>query len=264
MQERQLEAYLDRIGERRPVARDLAALERLQRAHRLAIPFENLDIPLGRGIRLEPDRLFAKIVEQRRGGYCFEQNGLFLRVLAATGFRARPLLARVWLGNDDTPPRTHTFNLVEIGEDLFVADVGFGGSMAPPLPLAAGAEKLTTDQVRHRLVPDPVHMWMLERNAGDGWQRQYSFTLEQIWNADLEAANHFTATRPGTRFTTLRVVSMAKPDGLVSLVDRRLTVSRVGRSEEQDVGDASSYRRLLSDHFGLDFGAEDVAALGLF
>ena len=100
----QLSAYLRRIGVEDPVRADRATLHRLQRGHRLAIAFENLDIPLGRGISLEPERIFAKLVADRRGGYCFEQNALFLAMIEAIGFAARPLLARVWLATVETPP----------------------------------------------------------------------------------------------------------------------------------------------------------------
>ena len=261
----QLASYLDRIGYRGPVAPDYETLAALQRAHRLAVAFENLDILLGRGIRLDPDRLFDKLVAARRGGYCFEQNALFLAMLQAIGFEARPLLARVWLGVEETPPRTHTLNLVRLekGDDM-IADVGFGGSFVPPMRLEADAETVTPDTARHRLREDPDHGWVLERDGGDGWGRQYSFTLERVWPADLETANHFTATRPGTRFTTLRIASATTADGYVSLVDRTLTTSRMGRSEARDVETAKDYRRILSDRFGLRLDAGEVDALHLF
>jgi len=260
----ELAAYLERIGfsgAPRPDAETLAAL---QRAHRFAVAFENLDIPLGRGVALAPERLFEKIVAGRRGGYCFEQNGLFLQVLEAVGFAARPLLARVWLGAEAIPARTHTLNLVRLDEEALIVDVGFGGSFVPPMPLAAGAEAATDDGARHRFLADPDHGWMLERDGGEGWARQYSFTLDPAWPADLEMANQFTATRPGTRFTTLRIASAPTPDGYVSLIDRTLTTSRMGRSETREVADADAYRLVLAERFGLALSAEEVAALGLF
>src|SRR5205085_4786733 len=117
----QLAAYLERIGISGTLGPDAATLTALHRAHRFAIAFENLDIPLGRGIALAPALLFDKMVTRRRGGYCFEQNGLFLQVLEAIGFAARPLLARVWLVAEGIPPRTHTLNLVRLdGADAIV------------------------------------------------------------------------------------------------------------------------------------------------
>jgi N-hydroxyarylamine O-acetyltransferase len=260
----QLRAYLERIGCDGDTRPDRATIERMQRSHRFAIPFENLDIPLGRGIELSPDRLFDKLVTRRRGGYCFEQNALFLGMAGAIGFSARPLLARVWLAAEGTPPRTHTLNLIRIDGEEIIADVGFGGSFVPPLRLADGAQTATADGARHRLVEDADHGWRLERDGGEGWQAQYSFGLDRVWPADLEAANHFTATRPGTRFTTLRIVSAATPDGYASLIGRTLTVSRSGQADVREIADAQQYRKILRERFALDLSGEEVGGLGLF
>lgn len=134
-----LDAYLARLGLGLPPLADIDGLTTLQRAHRLAIPFENLDIRLGRGISLDPGHVFEKLVHKRRGGYCFEQNQLFLRALQAIGFDARPLLARVWLVAEGVPPRTHTLNLVRINGEDWIADAGFGGSYSPPMKLFHGS-----------------------------------------------------------------------------------------------------------------------------
>ncbi len=259
----QLSAYFARIkaGE---ATSSLGALTEIQRAHRLAIVFENLDIPLGRGIGLAPERLFDKLVTRRRGGYCFEQNALLLGMLQALGFEARPLLARVWLHATETPPRTHTLNLVQVDGEDYIADGGFGGSYVPPMPLIADEVVKTPDGARHRLVRAGEHGWMLQRDAGTGWQRQYSFTTEKVWPADLEVANHWTATRPDTRFTTLRIVSGTLPDGYVSLSDRTFTVNRLGVPEAREIESADEYRRTLSETFGLELTAEEVDALNLF
>ncbi|WP_129793378.1 arylamine N-acetyltransferase [Sphingosinicella sp. CPCC 101087] len=260
----QLNAYLERIGFEGPVRADATTLDRLHRAHRFAIPFENLDIPLGRGIVLDRERLFDKLVTRRRGGYCFEQNALFFGMAETIGFEGRPLLARVWLAAEGVPPRTHTLNLVRLDGEDSIVDVGFGGSFVPPLRLAAGAQAVTADGARHRLTEDSDHGWLLERDGGDGWQRQYSFGLDRVWPGDLQAANHFTATCPGTRFTTLRIVSAATPEGYLSLIGRTLTASRMGKAETHEIADGEEYRRLLSERFGIDLTAEEIERLDLF
>ena len=256
--------YLGRIGHAGPTRPDRETLEALHRAHRFAIPFENLDIPLGRGISLQPERLFDKLVVQRRGGYCFEQNALFLEMMRAVGFSAWPVLARVWLAAEGVPPRTHTFNLFDVDGETLLVDVGFGGSFVPPLRMAAGAQAATPDGARHQLSEHSDHGWMLERDGGEGWQPQYSFTLDAVWPADLETANHFTATCPGTRFTTLRIASAPTEDGYVSLIDRTLTTSRMGRSEVEEIAETDAYRRVLEERFGIALAPSEVAALGLF
>ena len=261
----ELAAYFSRIGAGAS-AGSLDALTELQRAHRLSITFENLDIALGRGIRLDPDWLIEKIVVRGRGGYCFEQNALFLGVLRAIGFAARPLLARVWLSAPDgeTPPRTHTLNLVQVDGADYIADVGFGGSFVPPMPLVADEVAVTPDGIRHRLVRAAGHGWMLQRDADSGWERQYSFTTEPVWPADLETANHWTSTRPGTRFTTARIVSRAFPDGMAALTDRILTVRRAGEEQRQAIEDPATYNLVLEELFDLSLGPDEIAGLGLF
>lgn len=244
----------------------------MQRAHRLAIPFENLDIPLGRGISLDPDAVFAKLVTNRRGGYCFEQNQLFARALTAMGFAVRPLLGRVWLMAQGVPPRTHTLLLVTLEGEEWIADAGFGGSFAPPMKLKAGMEVQTPDGAAHRLLRDAGHGWMLER-AGDwratdgrnaphhGWQPQYSFTLDPVAPMDLELSNHWTATRPDTRFTNMLVASIILPDGFAALTDRRLSITCAGGNQAREITDAADYRATLAARFGIELDPEQAAML---
>ncbi len=123
-----LAAYFSRIGYRGPRAPTIEVLNALTSAHAQAIPFENLDVLLGRGIDLAPEAVFDKIVRRRRGGYCFEHNGLFLEVLTALGFAVRPLSARgrILPARDQTPPRTHVLLEVQVGGERWLTDVGVG------------------------------------------------------------------------------------------------------------------------------------------
>lgn len=275
-------SYLARIGLATAPKADAVGLLEILAAHRQAIAFENLDIPLGRGIAVDSDGVFAKLVERRRGGYCFEQNRLFSDMLAALGLANRPLLARVWLQNTpgQIPPRTHVLLLVELDGGEWIADAGFGGSFVPPLPLIDGAEGRTPDGAAHRLRklrPEDglAGEWLLERAgpvaATDGrsaphedWQPQYSFELGQVAPVDLEQANHWTSTRPETRFTTLHVVSRVLPDGFAAMSDRRLTIYRGGETEFRAIEDATAYAEVLRDVFGLDIPASELARLRIF
>lgn len=259
-----LPAYFKRIGLREMPHADAAGLALVQRAHRLTIPFENLDIPLGRGISLDPERIFDKLVTRKRGGYCFEQNRLFLSALQTLGFEARPLLARVWLMASGVPPRTHTLNLVTVDGQGWIADAGFGGSYTPPMPLVGGHMLMTPDGVGHRLTADPVYGWMLERaGAGkaDDWQPQYSFTLDEVWPSDLAMSNHFTATVPGGRFTTLKVVSMPTESAQIALTDRQFTASG---DDVREIRNRAEYRDILASAFGIMLSDAEVGLLGLF
>jgi N-hydroxyarylamine O-acetyltransferase len=242
----------------------------VQRAHREAIPFENLALRLGQPIAIDSEAVFAKLVEARRGGYCFEHNRLYADMLAELGVATRPLLARVRLGPPgDTPPRTHVLLLAYL-EAGWLADAGFGGSYVPPVPLVDGAETTTADGARHRLraIGEPTLLagvWVLDRAAPTGdWQPQYSFDFAEVAPADLELSNHWTATAPGSRFTQLHIVTRALPDGFASLVDRTLTVTRAGHSEVSEIESRQAYGKVLADMFGLALTPAELARLPLF
>ena len=171
-----LDAYLTRIGlDRRPQP-DAAGLMQVQAAHRQAIPFENLDIPLGRGIDCSADSVFAKLVSGRRGGFCFEHNRLLADMLTALGFTNRLLLARVLLGNPpQLTPRTHCLVLVEVDGEPWIADAGFGGSYAPPMRLGDGEEDYwLTEEMGTELAPPRGakfgrNMQISSQNLIDSW-----------------------------------------------------------------------------------------------
>ena len=262
--------YLARIGLNRPPASDPAGLAALVRAHRLSIPFENLDIRLGRGIALEPDAIFAKLVGARRGGYCFEQNLLLHRMLAAFGVMVEPLLARVWMraAGGEVPPRTHLLLKAQIAGETWLADAGFGGGYCPPLVLADGASVTGPDGALHRLrrLGEPGSErgeWLLERSADRGatWHAQYGFDNFVAPFADIEAANHWTATRPGIRFTTLHLASRVLPEGIAALTDRVLSVTG---QEDRTLADADSWHAALNEVFAIPLSRAEVAALPLF
>lgn len=277
-----LAAYLERIGFSEVPAADAVGLEALQRAHRLAIPFENVDVRLGREIRIDSESVFDKLVTRRRGGYCFEQNRLFADILAELGLPSRPLLARVRLGQPaaDHPARSHVLLLTEIAGQPWIADVGFGGSYLPPLPLADGAVTRTADGAQHRLrrIGERGALegeWLLERagpHAGtDGratphtdWQPQYSYDLSEVGQADLAQANHWTATLSESRFTTLQIATIALSQGFASLIDRSLSVANGTVQERSEIMDASRYRQVLAERFRLQLDESEVGELPLF
>ncbi|WP_093333209.1 arylamine N-acetyltransferase family protein [Sphingomonas rubra] len=252
---------------------DAAGLARLQRQHRLAIPFENLDVLLGRGIAIDGAAVFAKLVGARRGGYCFEHNRLFGDALAALRFEARPLLARVWLGADGVPPLTHVLSLVEAEGRAWIADPGFGGSYAPVMPLKDGAEAEAPDGAAFRLSHAGPHGWTLSRRgpvattdgriAGeeDGWQPQYSFTLAPVYDADLQMGNWWSQSHPASRFTRVAIASVVLPHGFASLTDHRYRRSAAGQEAEGEITDPRVYRMRLGLLFGIELSAEEAGAL---
>lgn len=277
-----LDRYLARIGLSARPAFDADGIAALQSAHRLAIGFENLDVMLGRPIRIDAGSVFDKLVVRGRGGYCFEQNRLFSDMLAALGVPNRPLLARVRLGQPDdvSPPRTHVCLLATIAGKAWLADAGFGGSNLPPLILEDGAQARTPDDACHRLrrLSERGSLggeWLLERAgpsaATDGraaahgdWQAQYTFDLTEVAPDDLEQANHWTSTRFATRFTALHVASIPRADGFASMVDRDLTVHGPQGTQRREVADAADYAGVLRDVFHIAMSNEEAAMLPLF
>jgi len=248
----ELAAYLDRIRYGGPREPGRAALTALHEAHVGAIPFENLDILLGRPIRLEPEVLLAKLVVARRGGYCFEQNSLFLGALTALGFAARPLAARVRAGTSELRPRTHMLLRVELVEGPFLADVGFGGEgPVHPIPFTAGHEAWTLD-TGYRLRRED-ELWVLQGNLTGEWADLYAFGLEAQHAVDFEMANHFTSTWPASSFRHALTAQRSWPGGRAILRNRDLTLREGQRSRQEQVRDPEHLLELLASHFGLAF-----------
>jgi N-hydroxyarylamine O-acetyltransferase len=250
-----LPAYLARTGAPRPLAPSLEALVSLHRAHCAAIPFENLDILLGRPIELELEALQAKLVRARRGGYCFEQNTLFQAVLEALGFRVTPLAARVRAGATSIRARTHMLLQVDLPEGAFVADVGFGADgLVHPVALAEGGETWV-GFVGHRLRREGEGWWVLEGNAGAGWGDLYAFTLEPHHPIDFVMANHFTSTWPRSSFVLNLTAQRSWPEKRAVLRNRDLVVREGTLTETTAVRDPAHLLEVLEEHFGLVFPA---------
>ena len=194
-----LASYFERIayaGDRTPSRATLAALHL---AHATHIPFENLDILLGRPIRLDLASLTAKLVHGRRGGYCFEQNRLFAAALEALGFAVTTLAARVRFGTTSVRPRTHMLLQVDVDGDRLLADVGFGVfGLLIPVPLDDPGESRQFAWT-YRIVRE-AGLYVLQLRTGGAWADLYAFTLEPQYPADYEMANHYTSTHPSSRF----------------------------------------------------------------
>ena len=250
-----LEAYFERIGYRGPHEPTLATLNAIVHAHVLAIPFENLDVLLGRPIELEPGALLAKLVHARRGGYCFEQNALLLHVLGELGFEVHPLSARVRYQRprEFTPARTHLFVRVEL-EESWLADVGVG-AMSPTaaLRLAETGAQATPHEPRRLLREDGLIYHQVQ--FGSEWHDVCEFTLEQMPPIDRVVANWYTSTHPGSHFKNRLVVARALPEGgRVGILNRELVVRRRdGQAERRVLGSPEELLAALAEHFGLQF-----------
>jgi N-hydroxyarylamine O-acetyltransferase len=249
-----LDAYLARTGVATPLAPSAEALAELQQAHVGAVPFENLDILLGRPIRLDLESLQDKIVRGRRGGYCFEQNTLFQAVLERIGFDVTPLAARVRIGATGIRARTHMLLLVELSEGAFAADVGFGaGGPVRALRLEPGREHWL-GPMGHRFRREDG-LWVLEGNTDGAWVDLYAFTLERQYPIDFEMANHFTSTHPRSGFVNSLTAQRLWPERRVILRNRELSVREGRVTEATTIRDPAHLLDVLERHFGLVFPA---------
>lgn len=243
-----VDAYLQRIGYGGPRTPTAATLRNLHRAHMLSVPFENLDIGLGRPIVLEEHKLFEKIVTQRRGGFCYELNGLFAWLLRELSFRVDRLNARVYDGGRGGPDVDHMTLLLHL-EQRWLADVGFGECFHEPLRLdEAGVQHCNgTDYV---LTPGEAKWLLSEHKPPTDWVAAYDFDLQPRELNEYEEMCLFQQTSPSSMFTQKRVCSLATPDGRISLSNNRLIVTRDGERTERDLSDVE-YPTALRDYFGI-------------
>lgn len=271
-----LGAYLGRVRYDGPVEPTEATLAALHRAHLLAIPFENLDIMLGRGVAVDMKSIQAKLVDGGRGGYCWEQNQLFGAALAEIGFTVDRLLGRVGRstyrkppppGQERMSPRTHL--VLRVGtpdrRGLWLSDVGFGSSPAGPLSLrrlrSSGPQDL--DGWIYGVDPEDEESrtWLLQEFQGGEWVPVYRFEDAPVYPADIVVGNHYTSTHPDSWFTRTPVVARRAPDAITSLLGRALTVTARGHVKERRELDAAEWTAALRDEFGLEFPPEDLARL---
>lgn len=253
--------YLARIQYREPIKRDVETLRGLQHAHMQSVPFENLDIALGRPIRLTEEALWNKIIVQRRGGFCYELNGLFARLLQEIGFHITYLNARVYNREGDLGiDFDHLALLVQIpGEPgRWLVDVGFGDSFHEPLSFEEPGEQ-SQGLRAYRLEQAQAGYITWQRNYDGSWERHYFFDLvPHDFPADYEAACQYHQTSPKSSFTRSSMISRATPDGRVSLEDGRLILTKNGQREDRPLQDRAEYHALLKQHFNIVLSEEQT------
>ena len=247
--------YLHRIQYDGSLEPNSTTLRRIQVAHLRTVPFENLDIPLGRPISLEPEALFDKIVVRCRGGFCYELNGLFASLLKELGFAITFLSARD-LHADGTysPEFDHLTLMVQCADDpsvRWLADVGYGDSFLEPLRLDDSSEQVQGLRA-YRIAPERDNHFVWQRDYDGKWERLYFFTLQPWRFTEFEPMCIYHQTSPQSPFTQKRLCTLATIDGRITLADSRFISTVQGVREEHPVGDEESYRNLLKERFGID------------
>jgi len=244
-------AYLQRIHYQGSLEPTAQTLRDLHVAHQLAVPFENLSIFLGQPIVLDAEALFAKIVGRRRGGFCYELNGLFAALLRELGFRVDMLSAGVaHPGGVFGPEFDHMVLMVSL-EQRWLADVGFGDAFREPLLLDEPNEQRQNERA-FQIAPDGPYRTLLRRDDGGDWRVRYRFTLQPHRMADYQRMCLFHQTSPQSPFTQRRTCSLATPDGRITLTDMRfIRTGADGEREERALTSEEEYRSILREQFGI-------------
>ncbi|MEU1311638.1 arylamine N-acetyltransferase [Streptomyces cinnamoneus] len=256
-----LDAYLDRIGLQGPLEPNLETLRAMHRGHVAAIPFENLEVQLGRPVLLDIKALQDKMVARRRGGYCYEQNSLFAAALERIGFSVTGLGARVRAGSDGVRPVTHmTLKVVADGEE-WLCDVGFGGEgMLEPLPFRDGAEA-RQGEWSFGLAREEKGVHVLRTLRADGWGDLYAFGPEDRFPVDYVVMNHYTSTHPRSPFVSRVIVQQTDSAVRRTLVGSMFVNTRADGSVEQRGVGAGELNEVLRSEFGIELDEGEVATL---
>lgn len=255
MQNHLLQSYFDRIGYTGPREASLDTLRALQARHPQAIPFENLDVLNRKPISLKLEDVHRKLVENRRGGWCFEHNLLFGEALKALGFQVTPLIAKVRWGvpGDGLAPGRHMLLHVHIDGTPWLADVGFGG-LTPTGPLRMDTEApQATPHERFRVQKTP-EFYLLQAEVDSGWADVYRFVLEEAPPSEFAAFNHSMATDPDALFVQNLIVSRAGEDGARLSVHNAEFVKRHRSGvDKQGIASGDHLVEVLSTWFGIAF-----------
>jgi arylamine N-acetyltransferase len=254
-----LDRYLTRIGVPAPAAPDLSALQAVITGHTRSIAFENLDPLTGVEPALDPDGLAAKLVDGRRGGWCFEQNGLLRNALTELGYQVTGLAGRVrYRRPPEAPPQARGHMLLRIDglpDGPHLVDVGFGGGTP------TGVLRLVQDEVQEtpnepcRIVRDgrDPQAFIMETRLGDSWTALYSFDLTPQLPVDYGITNFYLSAHPTSHFRHMLMVSRPDPGVRHALANNQLSIHRLdGTSEQHILGSVAELREVLDGTFGLE------------
>ena len=249
-----VQSYLARINYAGPTNPAAETLRALHLAHLRTVPFENLSIHAGEPIVLDDESLFTKIVERRRGGFCYEANGLFAALLRALGFKVAMLSAEVARdAGSYSPPFDHMALMIAL-EDRWLADVGFGDSFLEPLLLDEETEQIQL-QAAFRIDQVGDYRIVMRREA-DQWKPNYRFTLQSYTYQDFAEMCRYHQTSPESHFTQKRICSRATKDGRITLSDMRLIETSNGQRRERTLANQNEYAVSLREQFGIVMAEE--------
>lgn len=244
-------AYLQRIGYNGPRDPTLGTLRDLQLAHLLTVPFENLDITRGRQIMVDGELFVAKVVRERRGGFCYELNGALAVLLQALGFEVTLLSARVpRKDGSEGPEFDHLALRVDLDEPWLV-DVGFGDSFLSPLWLGPEVEQAQPDGRLFRIVERRDNTLEVQRKDNGVWKTEYGFTIQPRRLEEFAEMCSYHQNSPESPFTRKTICSRATADGRITIADSTLIITRAGKREETLIGSDEERNEILRREFGI-------------
>lgn len=246
-----MEKYLSRIGlGGLELKSDFDSLRLLQRSHLLTVPFENLDIHWKRPIVIDTKKFYEKIVDEKRGGFCYELNGLFNELLVSLGFRTRLVSARVFNGSEHGPEYDHAAIIVTIGDEEYLADVGFGDFTAEPLQFVP--DKAQQDAAGFFVIRkfDDQYFEVAKRD-GDVWKSEYIFQDIARNLPEFGEMCDFQQYSPDSHFIKGKVCSLMIENGRKTLTDKSYIVTQLGQRSENAVNSESEFTDILIREFGM-------------
>jgi N-hydroxyarylamine O-acetyltransferase len=248
----QVESYLRRINYSGPIEPTAGTLKALQVAHLRAVPFENLSIHNNEPITLDDAALLTKIVSNKRGGFCYELNGLFAFLLRSLGFKVDMLSANVANDEGEFGPDFDHMALMVTLEDRWLVDVGFGDSFIEPLRLDDSGEQIQGLN-SYRIIDEGPHFTMTRKIAAGDWNAQYRFKLQPYEYTDYQAMCEFHQTSPESHFTRKQICSLATEDGRITLSEMKLITTSLAQQVRQErvLTTKEEYNETLRSHFGI-------------
>ena len=247
--------YLQRLNYSGSTSPTAETLRQLHLAHLQTVPFENLSIHSKEPIVLDDTSLFKKIVERRRGGFCYELNGLFASLLRALGFSVVKLSARVANANGEFGPEFDHMTLMVTAPDApqtrWLADVGFGDCFNEPL-LLDSREAHEQGARSYRLDATEDYLVLMQREGNEEWKPQYRFSFKPHEYSDYAEMCHFHQTSPQSHFTKARVCTRTTSEGRITLNELRFITTVNGERNERMLDDETAYQSILREQFGIE------------
>ena len=250
-----IDAYLSRINIEKCDSCSIEYLDKLILAHQYAVPFEDLDIyDFHMHVDITIEKIFEKIVNRGRGGYCFELNALFCSLLISLGYNAYPCLAQVVYNRDDPVPSLHRLTIVQMKDEKYVCDVGFGGPQPGfALKIENDFIKISNSGIKHtyKVVSDG-NWWTLYYKSGESWNKTIRFNEIEMDEIAFVVPNYFCCYSDDSAFTNTRLVNMKTETGNKSITDNTFIEIINHKREEHQISNTEELNIILKNHFGIN------------